>query len=54
MLEIKLLLVEVDWIYEIVVELFLLMFMLMWLKIISVLCNGEKSVGELLVEILIM
>ena len=39
---------QVDRIYEIAAELFSLMSTPMRLKIISSLCNGEKSVGELL------
>ena len=43
--------VQADRIYEIAAELFSLMSTPMRLKIISALCNGEKSVGELLSEI---
>ena len=42
---------QVERIYEIAAELFSLMSTPMRLKIISALCNGEKSVGELLAEI---
>ncbi len=42
---------QIERVYEIAAELFSLMSNPMRLKIISALCNGEKSVGELLGEI---
>lgn len=42
---------EADRVYEIAAELFSLMATPMRLKIISALCRGEKTVGELLAEI---
>lgn len=42
---------QAERVYEIAAELFSLMATPMRLKIISALCNGEKSVGELLGEI---
>ncbi|WP_349741234.1 ArsR/SmtB family transcription factor [Roseateles cavernae] len=42
---------EADRVYEIAAELFGLMATPLRLKIISALCNGEKSVSDLLLEI---
>ena len=42
---------ESDEVFELAAEVFRIMSAPMRLKIISALCNGEKNVGELLVEI---
>jgi ArsR family transcriptional regulator len=44
-------LLQVDRVYEVAAELFSLMSTPIRLKIISALCNGEKTVGELLGEV---